>query len=238
VGAITVNLGSCAFNRTLKLAWHERGVMAVTFLILFAVEMTLAKTKPNALYFIVCILIVGFGLRGIAQKRAGLATITVSREVAAAVNPEIMTSFRPNLSPGQAIMVAARGLTPVLKFALEEARFRQGSLYVLYVKELAVNLPGSPTEPARPRWQDDKQAAQIMLGMLELGRESGVRVMPVYTVSEDPAATILDVSATLGIDVLMVGAPHRRSLASLLKGNVVNEVAKNLPENIQLVIHG
>ena len=77
-----------------------------------------------------------------------------------------------------------------------------------------------------------------MYGMLELGREAGVHVLPVYTVSEDPAATILDVSATLGIDLLMVGAPHRRSLATLLKGNVVNEVAKNLPENIQLIIHG
>jgi amino acid transporter/nucleotide-binding universal stress UspA family protein len=238
VGAITVNLGSCAFNRGLKLVWHERGVMAVTFLILFAVEMTLAKTKPNALYFIVCILIAGFGLRGIAQKRAGLETITVSREIAAAVNPETMASFRPNLSPGQSIMVAARGFTPVLRFALEEARFRQGNLYVLYVKELAVNLPGAPTSTERPRWQDDKQAAQIMYGMLELGREAGVHVLPVYSVSENPAATILDISATLGIDILMVGAPHRRSLVGLLKGNVVNEVAKDLPENIQLVIHG
>ena len=136
-------------------------------------------------------------------------------------------------------MVAARGFTPVLGFALEEARFRQGPLYVLYVKELAVNLPGAPaTEQKRPRWQDDKQAAAIMYGMLELGRNAGVPVLPVYTVSEDPAATILDVSATLGVDLLMVGAPQRNSLARLLKGNVVNEVAKNLPENIQLIIHG
>ncbi len=238
VGAIAVNLGSCAFNRNLKLVWHERGLMALTFLVLFAVEMTLAKTKPNALYFIVCILIVGFGLRGIAQKRAGLETITVSREVAAAVQPGTMDQFRPNLSSGQSIMVAARGFTPVLRFALEEARFRQGNLYVLYVKELAVNLPGSPAGNQRIRWQDDRRAAQIMYGMLELGRDSNVRVIPVYAVSEDPAATILDITATLGIDILMVGAPQRHSLAMLLKGNVVNEVAKGLPDNIQLVIHG
>src|SRR5258708_22483693 len=181
--------------------------MAVTFLVLFAVEMTLAKTKPNALYFLVCILIIGFGLRGIAQKRAGLETITVSREIAAAVNPETVASFRPNLSPGQSIMVAARGFTPVLRFALEEARFRQGNLYVLYVKELAVNLPGAPTSTERPRWQDDRQAAQIMYGMLELGREAGVHVLPVYSVSENPARTLLDISSTLGSGLCMVGAP-------------------------------
>ena len=136
VGAIAVNLGSCAFNRHLKVLWHERGTMAVTALVLFAVELTLAKTKPNALFFVVCILIFGLGLRGIAQKRAGLETITVSRELAAAVNPEATASFRPNFSPGQSILVAARGFNPVLRYALEEARFRQGNLYVLYVNKL------------------------------------------------------------------------------------------------------
>ena len=42
----------------------------------------------------------------------------------------------------------------------------------------------------------------------------------------------------LGVDILMLGSPHRRTLASLLKGNVVTEVADKLPENIQLLIHG
>jgi len=238
VGAIAVNLGSCVFNRSLKLPWYERGTMAVTFLVLFAVEMTLAKTKPNALYFVVCILIVGLGLRGIAQKRAGLETITVSREIAAAVKPDSFASFRPNFSPGQSVLVAARGFTHVLRYALEEARFRQGNLYVLYVKQLAVNLPGSPTSAERPRWQDDRQAAEIMYGMLESGREAGVPIVPVFTVSDDPAGTIVDLAATLGVDILMVGSANRNSLLSLLKGNVVTEVAKCLPENIQLIIHG
>ena len=41
-----------------------------------------------------------------------------------------------------------------------------------------------------------------------------------------------------GLSVLMLGSPHRNKLVSLLKGNVVTEVARNLPENIQLIIHG
>ena len=40
-----------------------------------------------------------------------------------------------------------------------------------------------------------------------------------------------------GADVLMLGSSHRTKLVNLLKGNVITEVAKNLPENIQLVIH-
>src|SRR6266481_2236232 len=188
VGAITVNLGSCAFNKNLKMLWYERGLMAVTFVVLFAVEMTLAKTKPNALFFIVCILISGFTLRAVAQRHAGLRTITVSREVAAAVAPESMPDFRINLNRGQAILVAARGMTPVLRFALEEARLRKGMLYVLFVKELAVALPGPLENTERPRWQDDPQAGKIMCAMLEQGRQNEVQVIPLYAISENPAS--------------------------------------------------
>jgi len=238
VGAITVNLGSACFNNRLRLNWHERGVMAVTFAILFAVEITIAKTKPQALFFATCVLGTGFGLRWFAMKRAGLETVTLTREMAVVIKPERLEELRPNLATGQSILVAARGFTPVLRYALEETRLRQGILYVLYVKELAVNLPGPLANPERPRWQDDRQAAAIMSGMLELAQGAGVRVVPVYAVSDNPAATILDLAATLGVDILMLGAPHRRTLVTLLKGDVVTEVAAQLPENIQLLIHG
>ncbi|MGA2241768.1 MAG: amino acid permease [Verrucomicrobiota bacterium] len=238
VGAITVNLGSCAINKKLSLAVRDRALLGVTFVFLLAVEFTIAKTKPDALFFVMCILVVGLTLRGYAQKRAGLQSVTVSREVAAAVSPELAADFRPNLNPGQSILVAARGLTPVLRYAMEEARFRQGTLYVLCVKELAVALPGPLANEERPRWQDDPEAAKIMYSMLELGRQNKVSIVPLYAISGDPAATILDLSATLGIDILMLGARHRRTLEQLFKGDVANRVAKDLPENIQLVIYG
>src|SRR4029077_5135041 len=109
---------------------------------------------------------------------------------------------------------------------------------VLYVKEHAVTLPGPLENTERVRWQDDLEAAKIMTTMLELGSQNQVQVIPLFSVSENPAATILDLSATLGIDILMLGARHRRTLAQMFKGDVANQVAKNLPENIQLVIHG
>ncbi|MFO1498800.1 MAG: universal stress protein [Verrucomicrobiota bacterium] len=238
VGAIAVNLGACTFNRALKVRWYERGTMGFTFLILAAVELTVAKTKPDALFFACCVLAIGFGLRNYAQRRAGLRTLTVSEEVAAHVAPESVPDFEFDYNPGQTILVAARGLTPVLRFALEEARLRQGTLYVLYVKELAVTLQG-PVERAEPaKWQNDSRAAAIMYGMLKLGEQVNVPVIPLYAVSDNPAATILDMSATLGVDILMLGASHRHGLASVLKGDVVSEVIKCLPENIQLLIHG
>jgi amino acid transporter/nucleotide-binding universal stress UspA family protein len=239
VGAITVNLGSSCFNKRLALNWREFTVMLLTFVILFCVEVTIAKTKPAALFFAACVLGVGFGLRWYALKRAGFETVMLTREQAAAVTkPEQLAPLKPNFAPGQAILVAARGFTPVLRFALEEAKLRQGNLYVLYIKQLSVTLPGPLSNMERPRWQNDRHAAEIMYSVIDLAREAGVSALPVYAVSDNPAGTILDIAATLGVDMLMLGSPHRSAMAKLLRGDVVSEVARSLPENIQLVIHG
>jgi len=238
VGAITVNLGSCTFNPELNMNWRERALMGSTFLLLLAVELSIARTKPNALFFAQCVLGLGLGLRGYSQKRAGLRTLTVHEDIAAALLPGPGPMFQADVLSGRAIMVAARGFTPVLRYALEEAHLRGGPLYVLYVKELAVSLPALLPSSERPRWQTDRQAAAIMYGALELAREHEVHVIPVYAVSDNAAGTILDLAATLGIDMLMLGSPNRNSLLGLLKGNVVTEVARHLPEEIQLIIHG
>jgi nucleotide-binding universal stress UspA family protein len=138
-------------------------------------------------------------------------------------------------------MVAARGVTPVLRFALNEASLRDATLYVLYVREVAFFIGGvnpAPTKSPRPKWQDDPQASAIMSLCLKAGEEYGVPVMPVYVVSTNPAGTIIDISATLGVDILMLGSAHRTTMARLLKGDVVTQVATGLPEEIELVIHG
>jgi nucleotide-binding universal stress UspA family protein len=238
VGAITVNLGSSCFNKRLGLNFGEFTIMLFTFIVLALVEVTIAHTKHDALFFASCVLAMGFGLRWYALKRAGLETVILTREMAVVRKPESLANLKPNLAPGQSILVAARGFTPVLRYALEEARLRQGNLYVLYVKQLAVNLPGPLANQSRPRWQDDREAAEIMYGTFDLAKEASVNVVPVFAISDNPAGTILDIAATLGVDIMMLGAPHRHSLVKLLQGDVVTEVAKNLPENIQLVIHG
>jgi len=242
VGAITVNLGSCMFNRGLGFTWYDRALFGLTFVILLAVEITLAHTKHDALFFVVCVLSLGMVLRTYALKRAGLTSVTVSTELAEIVTPEAIQRLRPRLAEGQKIMVAARGITPVLQFALDEAQLRKATLCVLYVKELAVFLPQAPApvnaRARHPKWQDDPQAAAIMSLVMKAASERGVDVMPVFAVSDNPAGTILDLAATLGIDILMLGTSHRMSMTKILKGDVIGQVAAGLPEDIQLVIHG
>ncbi|HEV3098985.1 MAG TPA: amino acid permease [Candidatus Udaeobacter sp.] len=238
VGAITVNVGSCAFNRTKGFTWYDHILFAITFVVLGFVELTLAHTKLDALQFVLAVLIGGLALRAYTQKLQGLTTLTVTRQVAAMVTPDLVTSMRPRLEEGQKIMVAARGITPVLSFAMDEAQLRKATLFVLYVKEVAVYYTAAGISLGRTKWQDDPEANAIMCSMLKLGRERGINIIPLYAVSQDAAATIVDLAATMGIDFLVIGASQRPAMAKLLRGSVATNVAQQLPESIHLLIFG
>ena len=105
------------FNRAIGFTWYDRVLFGVTFAILFLVELTLAHTKPDALFFVVCVLGVGLALRACTQKRAGLTTVTVTQQSGGDGHAGSCTRhMQPRLEEGQKIMVAARGITPVLEF--------------------------------------------------------------------------------------------------------------------------
>ena len=238
VGAIAVNLGSCSFNKRLGLPWYQRLLMVVTFLVLTAVELTIAKTKPDALFFALCVLGIGLSLRAYSHKLSGLRTVTMTKEVAEMVAPNLPAAMQSRLEEGQKIMVAARGITAVLNFALEEAQLRKAVLCVLYVKEISIYFAGAPAAVGSSKWMDDPQAKAIMALMIKEGEARGVCVQPVYAVSEDTSATILDLAATLGVDYIILGSSQRRTLADLLRGNVATQIAQGLPESIRLMIYG
>ena len=238
VGAIAVNLGSCTFNKRLNLRPWERIIMGGTFFVLAGVELTLAKTKPDALFFAMCVLGVGLAFRAYSHKLSGLKTMTVTRTLADMVSPDKIAAIQPRLEEGQKIMVAARGVTPVLSFALEEAQLRKATLCVLFVKEVSVYFSDGTQGIGKVRWRDDPEAQAIMSLMFKLGQERGICVLPVYAVSQDPSETILDLSATMGVDCLILGASQRSAMAHLLRGSVATNVAQQLPDSIRLIIFG
>ena len=109
---------------------------------------------------------------------------------------------------------------------------------MLYVKEVAIYFTAAGTRLGRARWQDDPEANAIMTSVTKLGEQRGVAVVPVYAVSQDASATIVDLAATMGVDYLVIGATQRTALTKLLRGSVVTNVAQQLPESIQLLIFG
>ena len=236
VGAICVNLGSTATNLNLPMHWAERGLMGGTFLVLAAVEITLARTKPEALFFVVCVLVVGLGLWAYSRRLSGIRTLTVTREVADLVRPEVVETMRHPADNASKILVSVRGLTPALAFAFDEAELRKAALYILYVREIAVLYQGVLLAPKS--WKDDPEASAILGTALQIGKARGIPTIPVFATAQNAPSLIVDTAATLGADYLILGASHRGSLTKMLRGNVTTEVAASLPDNIQLVIYG
>jgi amino acid transporter len=225
VGAIAINLGSCGFAKTLSLKGYERLTLKLTFFTLTAIWITIALSKLYALVFVVVILGFGLMLRELTLRHRRLApAIHAPAPVAAP------TTASPTTFLGQFILVAARGWTPALQFALEESRVRGAHLLLLYIREVAVNIDMGA------KWEDDPQARELF-GRLD-GEAKGLQVNRLYSISDSPADTIIDIAATFGVDTVVLGGSRRATLVNLLKGNVVARVAANLPESMHLIVIG
>lgn len=245
VGAIAVNLGSTAFNFRLPMLAHERGIMMATFVIMAAVWITIAVSKPFALLFAVIVVGLGFvgrvahkGVKWPAQVPAGRLARTFFPALLARQQAELsaeqgqaalMRQLGPE-RPVRAIMVAARGVTPTLRYAVQQARAHNAQLYVLFVREVYTTIPV-------PLIEEEDPEAQAVFGAVKSIAE-GVEVVTIYAVSDEPAWTILDNAAIAGVDVLVLGHSRRSALTRLLRGDVMQQVAAHLPEEIRLVLVG
>jgi nucleotide-binding universal stress UspA family protein len=227
VGAIAINLGSCAFSKQVTLKPFERVTMKGTFFVLAAVWITIALDKLGALLFVAIVLGFGLGLRELTRRHRHAPPSVPQLATVVPVAPAIGA---PPAFLGQFVLVAARGWTPALQFALEESRVRGAQLLVLYIREVAINIDmGS-------NWQDDPQARELFTRLETEAR--GLKVNKLYSVSDSPADTIIDIAATFGVDAVVLGGSRRATLVNLLKGNVVTRVAANLPESMHLIVIG
>jgi amino acid transporter/nucleotide-binding universal stress UspA family protein len=247
VGAIAINIGSCAFAwKQLKLARYEHIIMFSTFILLCAIWITIAATKWMALGFVLVVLGVGLATREFTRRRL--------QRLAAAAPPALPAPVPPPPTPvpatataaaalsrepvalkagqflGESILVAARGWTPALQFALEEAKLRGAQLLVLFIREVNIQIdrPGD--------WRNDFQARTLFSRVMSEYREG--QISPLYSVSDSPANTIIDIAATFGVDTVVLGGSRRATLVNLLKGNVVAQVAANLPESMHVIVIG
>jgi amino acid transporter/nucleotide-binding universal stress UspA family protein len=233
VGAIATNLGATATDRKLSIKLWERTLMFATFIVMFAIEMSLLIDKPNARYFAVTILAVGLILRGLVQERRAKKE-AVPEKLPVEAAPALPKEPAIAVSAGaESILCAIRGTGRTLDFALREARQTGSRLYLLFVRE----QPFMTEQDTKRKWPDDPEARTIFA---EAKEKTGADHLPPlfrYAVSPSAAETIVDVAATLGASRVIVGAPQRNALVNLLRGNVIREVSNSLPEEIDLLVY-
>jgi amino acid transporter/nucleotide-binding universal stress UspA family protein len=231
VGAIATNLGACSTDKKLNLAVWERVTMFITFMIMLAIELSLLFDKPSARLFAGTVLLVGLFLRGLAvefasRQKAALAVATPAPTPV----PAAPLKFNMENVDGPAMMCAIRGCGRTLDFAIEEARETRRPLYLLFVR----SLPVLTEQDYKKKWQDDEEAREVFLAAKS--KAHGHPVFPCYAVSDSVADTIVDIAATMGAAYLILGAPERKGLAYLLRGNIVRDIADNLPDEIRLLV--
>lgn len=238
VGAIAINIGSCAFAaKKLQLKRHEQVVMTATFVLLSAIWITIATTKLHALVFVMIVLSAGLVTRELIQRRAQRAPIT--SPPVASPGPEPTPPSRPEFGAepassggflGETLLVAARGFTPALEFALEESRLRGERLLVLFIREVKILID------RRGNWRNDQEASELFTRIL--GEYLRRHIHTLYCISDSPADTIIDIAATFGVDTVILGGSRRATLVNLLKGNVIATVAAGLPPTMHLIVVG
>lgn len=231
VGAIAINLGSCAYNRQLNIGRFERPALWIIGTIMAAIWITIPFSYLPALLFLGVMVGGGMALRLVAQRVPVLLPRAAAAEELAAATDE---TGLPPFDPGKGrILVATQRNVKLLRFAFDEARRRGANIFVLFVRDIAGVLPGTE-RPLTP--DEDAAAAKLFRHATELSREHSVPLQRIYCVNPDPADVILDFAATYAADLVMMGV-SRRGVLRALRGNVIQSVADHLPEESTLLIH-
>jgi amino acid transporter/nucleotide-binding universal stress UspA family protein len=248
VGAVAVNLGTSGTTFTLKMHWWERGGMLALAVLMVAIWVTIAYEKPAALFFALGIMLVGLAGRWVAHNRELigkwlLAEVPLPLAVEPALTESQVLLVKPPPAPVEApapytpklrLMVATRGNPRLLDFALEQAKTRQAELLILFVRHLAVVAMGPVT---KPDYTLDREAQALFKEAQAKAAALGVPVRLLYAESSDVAEAILDFAVTHGADLLLLGATQRGGLWRTMKGDVIQQVAQQLPESTSLLIH-
>ena len=223
-------------DRKLGLGIWERTLMFVTFLIMLSIEISLLWDKASARLFAGTVLLFGLILRGLAaeySQRTKTAQAAVAAAVVSARPATPITTFTYKTAEdvtGPPMMCAIRGVGKTLDFAIEESKQTHRPLYLLYI----CTLPVLTELDYKRKWQDDEEARAIFLQAKS--QAGGHPVYPCYAVSDAVANTIVDITATMGASYLILGAPERGGLASLLRGSIIREISDCLPDDIHLLV--
>ncbi len=225
-GAIGLNLGSCSLDRSLVMKGWQRAVMTGTALLMVAIWVTIAVTKPQAFLFAAILAGVGLFLREAAQRRGG-EKVEEERIVPLGVKEEAKQDLAED---GGRILVAAHGMTASAKFALQEAKLRGARVYFLFVREVKV------AAEVVGRLENDAKALEVMGEMKKAAATEKVALTPVYCTANKASDMIVELAATLGADLVILGGTRRGVLVNLLRGDTVREVSSQLPDEIPLLV--
>ena len=229
-GAITVTVLSTALNRKLDIGRKSTIGLWALGLFLLSVTLTIALTQLESLAFSGGLVVTVLIVRAIGRWKRGAEPEPLETPQAGWLAEVQASDIKIDPSKPK-IMLAARGRFQS-EFAVDLARRRGGTLFAVYVRTIRI----MDLRPGQAPTLDEDEAAQQALGTTALlAKEAGVPFIPIYAVSADIAEEILDHTVTYGCDTLIMGKTRRSAFARKLEGDVVSQVADNLPDEVALI---
>ena len=150
---------------------------------------------------------------------------TAARTVTLPEAIELKTLYKPST------LVAVRGVNPtIIREAVLRVRGRKESLVaVLYVDE----IPG----PFYPSLIGPSEEAREVLGeTVRAFEKEGIEVIPIWRMGHDAGTSVAGAAIDLDVEAVMVGTSHRSALWHLVRGDVLRQLMRMLPESIRLII--
>ncbi len=231
VGAIATNLGSTSSDRKLPLTWPERIFMFGTFLIMAAIEVTLFISKPDARNFALTIMACGLLLRALViEQKLKKPKPKPAAAMPAAPPYSVLSEDHLSATPDGAILCAVSHIGKTLEYALEESAQTKRPLYLLFIRAQQVI-----TEEDRERsWLEDKAACKVFDYAKDYLDKASIKFL--YTVSDAPAFSIIDIAKKLGVSRIILGQPRGNKFFQFIRGNIIREVGRHLPKNVDLIV--
>jgi amino acid transporter len=227
VGAMMINLGSTATDKSVSMKPYVKILMLISAGVLFLIEISIAVKKHEATIFAGIILLLGLAARQVVKWKLG--SKSVPAEITQAV-PQPTRKRRRTSIPSTKYLLALKDVNDrLLKFALDEAKQRGALLFVLRVKEIAVGAL-----PARIEMKVNGEEEHID----SICSESGIDYQIISIPSYEVGYTIAEQAATFGVDRVIMGATKRSLLEVVLRGRVMSSLNALLPEEVQLIIFG
>lgn len=169
-----------------------------------------------------------------------------AREAIAESESELESKSREVLSLAQAVALTQLypshtllGLRTANDSLVQEAILREKGLggttvYALYIEE-RTGLFVRSSDLDSP---ENKDAFKPLLDAALKAERQGMQLIPIWTVSYNAVEGMVRAAEALGVDAVMVGVTQRSSVYHLIRGHVVNGLAKRLPAHIRLVLCG
>jgi nucleotide-binding universal stress UspA family protein len=226
VGAMTINLGSTATDKTVSMKPQVKILMLISAAVMLLIELSIVIEKHQATIYAGLILFVGLSARYLMQRKK--LAVPIPAEIS--VMPSPTRKRRRTSIPSAKYLLALKDVNDrLLKFAVDEAKQRGALLFILRVKEIAVGAL-----PERIEMKVNGEEEHIETICSAAGIDYQIISIPSYEVGY----TIAEQAATFGVDRVIMGATKRSVLESMLRGSVIRSLCALLPEEVQLVIFG